>query len=55
MGGGGNVRRRVSSAPDRGRTSGGGGGAPGVDVQVPLRSLPARLGSVVDTVPEETP
>jgi len=32
-----------------------GGDAMGVDVQIPLLSLPARLGTTIDTLPEETP
>jgi len=50
-----NLKHLLSSSPDIDRTISVGADAPGVDVQVPLLSLPARLGTLVDTVPEETP
>jgi len=50
-----NLKHLLSSSPDIDQTISVGADAPGVDVQVPLLSLPARLGTLVDTVPEETP
>ena len=45
----------LSASPDIDATISLGADAPGVDVQVPLMSLPARLGTTLDTLPEETP
>jgi len=49
------LKHLLSASPDIADTISVGADAPGVDVQVPLLSLPARLGTLVDTVPEETP
>ena len=45
----------MSAAPDIDDTVNPGAGVGGVDVQIPLLSLPARLGTTLDTLPEETP
>ncbi|MBL4614028.1 MAG: glycosyltransferase family protein [Magnetovibrio sp.] len=45
----------LSASSDIEATLNVGGDATAVDVQIPLLSLPARLGTTVDTVPEETP
>ena len=49
------LKHLLSTAPDIDHTINVGADAPGVDVQVPLLSLPTRLSTLVDTVPEETP
>jgi len=45
----------LSASPDIDATVSLGADVPGVDVQIPLFSLAARLGTTIDTVPEETP
>ncbi|OEJ69233.1 tetratricopeptide repeat protein [Magnetovibrio blakemorei] len=49
------LKHLLSSSTDIAAIINVGADAPGVDVQVPLLSLPARLGTLVDSVPEETP
>ncbi len=45
----------LSASPDIDTTLNIGAPVTGVDVQAPLMSLPARLGTTIDTLPEETP
>jgi len=49
------LKHLLSSSLDISATVKIGADAPGADLQVPLLSLPARLGTQVNTVPEETP
>ncbi|MCW8914402.1 MAG: tetratricopeptide repeat-containing glycosyltransferase family protein [Magnetovibrio sp.] len=45
----------LSASPDIEETIALGAPATNIDVQVPLLSLPARLGTTIDTIPEEVP